>query len=132
MRTWAISSQPDSGTWIRKTHFTAALPKKFGVRKSLFYYQPDQMPPGYYRKDFDWTSWTSWNKADSERVDRSYDYPHVVAADWVLYRLARNYEGLVTNHPWDWYLTSAYETSVAMVKLAPGYAVFGQMDVERL
>jgi len=103
-------------------------PKKFGVRKSLFYYQPDQMPQGYYRKDFDWTSWTSWNKGDSERVDRSYDYPHVVAADWVLYRLARNYNGLVTNHPWDWYLTNAYETSVAMVKLAPGYAVFGQME----
>ena len=103
-------------------------PKKFGVRKSLFYYQPDQMPPDFYRKDFDWRSWTSWNKADSERVDRSYDYPHVVAADWVLYRLARNYEGLVTNHPWDWYLTNAYETSVAMVKLAPGYAVFGQME----
>src|SRR2546430_10309229 len=53
---------------------TCALPicpKKFGVRKSLFYYQPDQMPQGYYRKDFDWTSWTSWNRADSERVDRS-------------------------------------------------------------
>jgi hypothetical protein len=103
-------------------------PRKFGVRKSLFYYQPDQMPTDFYRKDFDWRSWTSWNKADSERVDRSYDYPHVVAADWVLYRLARNYEGLVTNHPWDWYLTNAYETSVAMVKLAPGYAVFGQME----
>jgi len=102
-------------------------PKKFGVRKSLFYYQPDQMPTDFYRKDFDWRSWTSWNKVDSERVDRSYDYPHVVAADWVLYRLARNYEGLVTNHPWDWYLTNAYETSVAMVKLA-GYAVFGQME----
>jgi hypothetical protein len=103
-------------------------PKKFGVRKSLFYYQPDQMPADFYRKDFDWTSWKSWNKSDSERVDRSYDYPHVVAADWVLYRLARNYEGLVTNHPWDWYLTNAYETSVAMVNLAPGYAVFGQME----
>jgi len=103
-------------------------PKKFGVRKSLFYYQPDQLPQGYYPKDFDWTSWTSWNKVDSERVDRSYDYPHVVAADWVLYRLARNYDGLVTNHPWAWYLTNAYETSVAMVSLAPGYAVFGQME----
>jgi hypothetical protein len=103
-------------------------PKKFGVRKSLFYYQPDQMPPDFYRKDFDWSSWTSWNKADSERVDRSFDYVHVVAADWVLYRLARNYDGLVTNHPWDWYLTNAYETSVAMVKFAPGYAVFGQME----
>jgi hypothetical protein len=46
----------------------------------------------------------------------------------VLYRLARNYDGLVTAHPWDWYLNNAYETSVAMVKLAPGYAVFGQME----
>ncbi len=103
-------------------------PKKFGVRKSMFYYQPDQMPAGFYRKDFNWTTWTSWNKADAERVDRSFDYPHVVAADWVLYRLARNYEGLVTDHPWNWYLTNAYETSVAMVKFAPGYAVFGQME----
>ena len=74
------------------------------------------------------TAWTSWDQAHSERVDRSYDYPHVVAADWVLYRLARNYEGLVTNHPWGWYLTNAYETSVAMVKFAPPYAVFGQME----
>ena len=103
-------------------------PKKFGVRKSLFYYQPDQMPAGFYNQDFDWSSWTSWNKAHAERVDRSFDYPHVVAADWVLYRLARNYEGLVTDHPWDWYLTNAYETSVAMVKFAPEYAVFGQME----
>ena len=103
-------------------------PKKFGVRKSLFYYQPDQVPAGFYRSDFDWTTWTSWNKAHAERVDRSFDYPHVVAADWVLYRLARNYNGLVTNHPWDWYLTNAYETSVAMVKFAPEYAVFGQME----
>lgn len=103
-------------------------PKKFGVRKSLFYYQPDEMPAGFYRKDFDWSSWTSWNKAHSERVDRSFDYPHVVAADWVLYRLARNYEGLVTNHPWNWYLTNAYETSIAMVNFAPEYAVFGQME----
>jgi hypothetical protein len=52
----------------------------------------------------------------------------VVAANWVLYRLARNYQGLVTNHPWQWYLDHAYETSVAMVTLAPEYAVFGQME----
>jgi hypothetical protein len=103
-------------------------PKKYGVRKSLFYYQPDQFPAGFYRKDFDWSSWTSWNKEHAERVDRSFNYLHVVAADWVLYRLARNYQGLVTNHPWDWYLTNAYETSIAMVKFAPEYAVFGQME----
>src|SRR5262249_44458015 len=62
----------------------------YGVRKSLFYYQPDQMPPGYYRTDFDWKTWTSWNKQASEAVDRSYDYPHVAALYWVLYRLARD------------------------------------------
>src|SRR6266571_3222884 len=101
---------------------------QYGVRKSLFYYQPDQMPPNYYRSDFDWGSWTSWNKQASEHVDRSYNYPHVAAAYWVLYRLARNNQGLVTNHPWDWYLTHAYETSIAMTKFAHGLAVFGQME----
>jgi hypothetical protein len=103
-------------------------PHPYGVRKSLFYYQPDQMPAGYYRNDFDWKSWTSWNKQASEQVDRSYDYPHVAAAYWVLYRLARNNQGLVTNHPWDWYLTHAYETSMAMTKYAAGLGAFGQME----
>jgi hypothetical protein len=103
-------------------------PLQYGVRKSLFYYQPDQMPPNYYRSDLDWTSWTSWNRKATETVDRSYNYPHVAAAYWVLYRLARNNQGLVTNHPWDWYLNHAYETSVAMVNFAPTYAVFGQME----
>lgn len=102
--------------------------KKFGVRKSLFYYQPDEMPSGFYSKAFDWTSWTSWNKQQAERVDRSFNYPHVVAAYWVLYRLARNSQGLVTGHPWQWYLNNAYETSLAMARLAPEYAVFGQME----
>jgi hypothetical protein len=103
-------------------------PLKYGVKKSLFYYQPDQMPPNFYRSDFDWTTWTSWDKKASERVDRSYDYPHVAAADWVLYRLARNNQGLVTEHPWDWYLTNAYETSMAMTKFAGEYAIYGQME----
>lgn len=102
--------------------------RKYGVRKSLFYYQPDEMPTGYYRPDFNWTTWTSWNKKDSERVDRSYDYPHVAALYWVMYRHARNNQGLVTNHPWDWYLNQAYETSVAMTKYAHDLAVFGQME----
>ena len=103
-------------------------PQQYGVRKSLFYYQPDAMPPGYYQPKFDWSTWTSWNRHDSERVDRSYDYPHVVAAYWVLYHLARNNPGLVTQHPWEWYLTHAYETSMAMTRFAPQYAVYGQME----
>jgi Family of unknown function (DUF5695) len=103
-------------------------PNKYGVRKSLFYYQPDELPKGFYRSDFDWSTWTSWNKKASEQVDRSYDYPHVAAAYWVMYHLARNNQGLVTNHPWDWYLSQAYETSIAMTKYAEGLAVFGQME----
>lgn len=102
--------------------------RKYGVKKSLFYYQPDELPQGFYRSDFDWSTWTSWNKKDSERVDRSYDYPHVAALYWVMYHLARNRDGLVTNHPWDWYLNQAYETSVAMTKYAEGLAEFGQME----
>jgi hypothetical protein len=103
-------------------------PHQYGVRKSLFYYQPDEMPPGYYRSDFDWSSWTSWNKKASQQVDRSFDYPHVAAAYWVFYRLARNHDGLVTNHPWEWYLDHAYQTSSAMTAFAADLAVFGQME----
>ncbi len=103
-------------------------PTQYGVRKSLFYYQPDELPPNYYRSDLNWTSWTSWNKKGAEIVNRSYNYPHVAALHWVMYRLARNNNGLVTNHPWEWYLNNAYQTSVAMMKFAAGYARFGQME----
>ena len=103
-------------------------PQKFGVRKSLFYYQPDQMPAGYYRKDMNWSSWESWNKQASEDVGRSYNYPHVVAAYWALYRLARDHQGLVTHHDWRWYLTQAYETTMAMTRFAPDLSQFGQME----
>jgi hypothetical protein len=130
--------QPDKGEVDKLQQFIDGVvwgglqskdgPHAYGVRKSLFYYQPDQMPANYYNSTFDWKSWTSWNKQASEAVDRSYDYPHVAAAYWVLYRLARNHQGLVTNHPWDWYLNHAYETSMAMTNYAPDLSVFGQME----
>lgn len=101
---------------------------KYGVRKSLFYYEPAELPPNYYRSDLNWKTWTSWNKKGSEDLGRSFNYPHVAAAHWVMYRLARHHQGLVTNHPWDWYLTNAYQTSMAMMKFAPYYTAFGQME----
>ena len=103
-------------------------PEKYGVRKSLFYYQPDKMPAGYYRNDLNWKSWTSWSEQASQAVDRSFNYPHVASAYWVMYRLARNHPGLVTNHPWQWYLDHAYQTTMGMMKLAPYYTQFGQME----
>lgn len=101
---------------------------KYGVRKSLFYYEPDEMPEGTYSSEIDYSGWSGWSREEAESVVRSYNYPHVAAAHWVLYRLARNYEGLVTNHPPEWYLERAYETSRAMVEHAPRYAQYGQME----
>ncbi|QGY44803.1 hypothetical protein GM418_14330 [Maribellus comscasis] len=101
---------------------------KYGVRKSMFYYEPDSMPAGTYNDDVNFGTWAAWDKEHAMSVGRSYNYPHVAAAHWVMYRLSRNYEGLVTQKNWDWYLLNAYQTSMAMVELAPYYAQFGQME----
>jgi hypothetical protein len=86
-------------------------PRQYGVKKSVFYHDPAALPDFPYDTRINWGSWTSWNKAQAEAVNRAYDYPHVVAAYWSMYRLARNTEGLVTHHPWDWYLKQAFETA---------------------
>jgi len=101
--------------------------RMYGVRKSMFYYEPDSMPPGTYSEGVRYGGWSSWDKEEAMSVGRSYNYPHVAALHWVLYRLARNHQGLVTSHSWDWYLERAYQTAEAMVRLAPHYAQFGQM-----
>ena len=101
--------------------------RKYGVRKSMFFYEPDSMPPGTYSAEVRYGGWSSWDREEAMSVGRSYNYPHVAALHWVLYRLARNHQELVTNHEWDWYLERAFETGEAMVRLAPHYAQFGQM-----
>ncbi|HEY4357322.1 MAG TPA: DUF5695 domain-containing protein [Acidobacteriaceae bacterium] len=101
---------------------------KYGVHKSLFFYEPALLPDFHYDPALNWKTWTSWNKKGADDVGRSYNYPHVVAAYWSLYHTARNTKGLVTKHPWDWYLNQAYETSLAMRTQAPYYTRFGQME----
>ena len=106
----------------------------YGVRKSLFYYEPTELPPGYYDSALNWKTWTSWSKKDSARIDRAYNYPHVVAAYWAMYRLARNNEGLVTTHPWNWYLEQAYQTCLFLTAVGAdgeprvGYLNTGLME----
>lgn len=97
------------------------------VRKSLFYYDPKAFP-GYYNPKANWGTWASWKKQDADDLGRAYNYPHVAIGHWVLYRLARNHVGLVNAHDWRWYLTKAYQTTVAMVRDAPEYAEFGLME----
>lgn len=103
-------------------------PQKYGVKKSVFYYQPDSIPKGTYNDSLNWKTWAAWSHKDANDVGRSYNYPHVTAAHWVMYRLARNYTGLVTEQNWQFYLNNSYETAMAMVKQAPYYAQFGQME----
>ena len=101
---------------------------KYGVHKSLFFYEPAAVPGFAYDPAINWKSWTSWNRKGAADVGRSFNYPHVVAAYWSLYRIARNSKGLATRHPWSWYLDQAYETVMAMGTQAPYYTRFGHME----
>ncbi|WP_111309919.1 DUF5695 domain-containing protein [Confluentibacter sediminis] len=101
---------------------------KYGVKKSVFYYEPDSLPKGTYSDDINYKTWAAWDHKHANDPGRSYNYPHVAAAYWVMYKLARYHEGLVDNKTWDWYLKQAYHTTIAMVEQAPYYAQFGQME----
>ena len=71
-------------------------PQKYGVRKSLFYYDTNAVPfPNYYDPNIRYGGWTSWNRRDSENIGLRAtiirtSWRHM----WALYRLARNYDGL--------------------------------------
>ncbi|MCY2931062.1 MAG: DUF5695 domain-containing protein, partial [Planctomycetota bacterium] len=76
----------------------------YSLRASLFH-----GPPG------------CWDEARSKETWRAYNYPHQTAIYWALYRLARNHQGLVARHPWDWYLHQAFGTAMAMKRFCgPG------------
>lgn len=98
----------------------------YGVRKSLFYYEPESMPEGTYCDSIPFRGWEAWSLQNAEDLGRSYNYPHVAAAHWVMYHLGRNrgYKEI----DWQKSLENAYHTAIAMVKFAPWYAQFGQME----
>jgi hypothetical protein len=102
--------------------------RKYGVRKSLFFYEPDEMPEGTYSEHINYGSWAAWSRREAESVGRSYNYPHVAATHWVFYRLTRNHQGYIGEQSWDWYLENACHTAIAMVEQAPHYAQYGQME----
>lgn len=103
-------------------------PQKYGVKKSLFFYEPDSMPKNTYSNTINFKTWSAWPKKEADNLGRSYNYPHVAAAHWIMYRLARNYKGLVNQSTWKQHLIDAAETGMAMVNIAPYYAQFGQME----
>ncbi|KAI0010920.1 hypothetical protein F4779DRAFT_575975 [Xylariaceae sp. FL0662B] len=99
----------------------------FAVRKSVFFYEPSAIPDYTYNSDIDWTSWTSWNVNAAHAIDRAYDYVHVAAAYWSLYRVARAYPELVQSHDWEWYLNQAYNTVLRGMQSDVGYNRLGLM-----
>ena len=99
---------------------------KYGVRKSLFYYEPNLMPEGTYNPDIQFRGWEAWPKKEAESLGRSYNYPHVAAAHWVMYHLGRN-KG-IKGIDWKTSLENACNTALAMMRFAPYYAQFGQME----
>lgn len=109
-------------------------PNKHGVRKSMFYHAPDEFPGFVYDASRNWTTWASWKKDQAVSVGRGYNYPHVVAAYWSMYRNARNTEGLVKAHTWDWYLDQAFNTTRFAFSKKPdgkylaGYVELGLME----
>lgn len=98
----------------------------YGVRKSIFYYEP--LSVDYpYNVSWDWSSWTSWNQPEAYTIDRAYDYVHVSATYWALYRAARSYPNLFSSHDYNWYLNQSYHTVVRTITSDVYYKEFGLM-----
>ena len=91
------------------------------MKKSVFFYQPDTVNYNYPSNE-NWGVWWSWNQAAAFAGDRAYDYVHVTAAWWSLYRVARNYPNVIVANSqlgtWQSYLTRAFNTVMAMVNPA--------------
>jgi hypothetical protein len=98
----------------------------FSVRKSAFYYDPNETDYPY-SDSIDWSSWTSWNREAAGYIDRAYNYVHVAAAYWALYRVARAYDDVVTHHSWEWYLNQAFQTVMRCQADDVGYRDVGLM-----
>lgn len=101
--------------------------KDFAVRKSIFYYEPTSVPKYTYNSSIDWTSWTSWTQEDAYGIGRAYDYVHVAAAYWSLYRVGRAYPELLNSHDWKWYLNQAYNTVIRCTQSDVTYKELGLM-----
>ena len=61
-------------------------------------------------------SWMDcWSESHSLETWRSYNYPHVTAVYWSLYRLGRWHSPPLTRRqPWQWYLRRAHKTAMAL------------------
>lgn len=130
------AAQPDAGeiakleAFVSKVMWGQIQTSNYAVRKSIFYYDPAALPNYPYSPSIDWTGWQSWNKQAAYSTDRAYDYVHVAASYWALYRAGRAYPQLLKEHEWQWYLNQSYSTVMAcMATDASGNPLVGYSRV---
>ncbi|KAJ7762308.1 hypothetical protein DFH07DRAFT_813874 [Mycena maculata] len=130
MKQYAQPSAPEVAkleTFINQTLWGSVQNFNDTVKMSVFFYQPGVFPNYVYPADVDWLNWWSWDQEAAFATARAYDYVHVTAAYWALYRVARNYPALVTTHAWEWYINQAVNTIEAMMSPSVGYNTDGLM-----
>lgn len=96
----------------------------YSVKRSLFFYEPDAVPGYTYSSSINWGG--AWNKNDAYSTWRAYDYVHVTAIYYSLYRAARVSPGVLKMQTAQWYLNQAAQTVVASQKNT-AYAGVGLM-----
>ncbi|QSZ31394.1 hypothetical protein DSL72_000959 [Monilinia vaccinii-corymbosi] len=134
-RVWiaGLSDEAGAGSWLAATMKQAISPNAaevqkleqfatrtlwgniqnpdYSVKLSVFYHDPSAISFNY-SSAINWSFWWSWDKAAASATGRTYDYVHVAAAYWALYRVARLYPTLVKEQTWQWYLNQAYQTII--------------------
>ncbi|CAL1693913.1 unnamed protein product [Somion occarium] len=115
-------------TFVNRTLWGSIQNSDGSVKKAVYFYQPNLVPQYSYPSSINWGNWWSWNQAASYATDRAYDYVHVAAAYWALYRVARNYPSLAEAHNWQWYINQAVLTIKRMTDGGVGYVNDGLMD----
>ncbi|KAF8807874.1 hypothetical protein BYT27DRAFT_7098273 [Phlegmacium glaucopus] len=149
-RAWipGLSDEAGAGSWLAATMKQYAQPNAAEVFKmeqfinqtlwgsiqnsngmfsSVYFYEPALVPSYQYPATIDWGNWWSWNQVTSFATDRAYDYVHITAAYWALYRVARNYPDLVKIHDWQWYINQAVLTVLSMTDGDVGFSGDGLM-----
>ena len=95
---------------------------------TLYYYNQTYFPYNYTEAaqcgvvgglNFNWCM----DERQANSTYRGFNYPHQIMSYYALYRAARNHPRLHTDHPWEWYLERAANTTLRL-----GFARIGYMD----
>ena len=101
--------------------------QEYGVRKSLFFYEPSAVPGYTYDPSVNFGG--TWDRDAAYLINRAYDYVWVSELYWALYTSAVIQPGILTFQSPYWYLNQSYETVMYALDASNrvGYANLGLM-----